>query len=120
MNLTRSEVAAILSKSALAPRSKYGVSRKDQRTTGGITFDSKREMNYYRLLCQAKIAGTIKFFLRQTRFDLPGGVKYYADFTVFYSDGRVEFVDAKGMRTPVYVVKRKQVWEIYGVEIKEV
>jgi hypothetical protein len=120
MNMSREEVAAILSRSSLAPRNKYGVSRKDQRTTGGITFASKREMNHFRQLQGMKAAGVVKFFLRQTRFDLPGVVKYYADFAVFYVDGRVDFLDAKGVRTPVYAVKRKQVRELYGVDIREV
>ena len=99
---------------------KYRVARKDERTVDGITFASKRELSRWRTLCDMKRAGIVKMILRQTPFHLPGNVKYLADFTVFYTDGRVEFEDSKGAKTQTYIIKRKMVKAIYGVEIKEV
>lgn len=62
-------------------------------------------------------SGEVLFFLRQPMFELHAGVKYYADFQVFYADGHVEFVDTKGMDTDISKVKRKLVEEMYPVEI---
>lgn len=86
---------------------------------GGQKFDSKKEAAYYDQLCLKQKAGLVLFFLRQTRFDLPGGVVYRCDYTVFYADGTVAFVDVKGIRTPEYVAKRKIVEALYPVTIIE-
>lgn len=85
----------------------------------GIKFASKKEAAYYsELLIRIKI-GEVLFFLRQTPFHLPGGVKYVCDFTEFHSDGTVWFVDVKGMRTPTYKAKKKMVEALYPIEITE-
>ena len=63
-------------------------------------------------------SGEVLFFLRQPMFELHAGVKYYADFQVFYTDGHVEFVDTKGLDTDISKLKRKQVEEKYPIEIK--
>jgi hypothetical protein len=98
-------------------RDKYNRSPKEERTTEGIIFDSKKEMNYY---LQLKQNPDISFFLRQVPFHLPGKVKYRADFMVVYPDNRIEFIDVKGMRTDMYKLKKKQVESLYPVKIKEV
>lgn len=89
-------------------------------TRDGIRFDSKKEAAYYEKLKAMVAAGDVVFFLRQVRFDLPGGVKYYCDFQVFLSAGDVEFVDVKGYRTKEYLSKKKMVEAIYPIKIKEV
>lgn len=86
----------------------------------GISFPSKLEARYFDTLEVKKRIGEVVFFLRQVSFDLPGGVRYVADYQVFYADGSVEFVDVKGMDTPASKLKRKQVEELYPVEIKVV
>jgi len=86
----------------------------------GIKFDSKKEAAYYMFLKTKKKAGLVLFWLRQVPFHLPGGVTYRCDFEVFMTDGTVEFIDVKGMRTPQYIQKRKQVEALYPVTIKEV
>jgi len=83
----------------------------------GKNFDSKMEGRYYEQLKLRQLAGDVIFFLRQVPFDLPG-MKYVADFQVFLSDGTVEFIDVKGMDTPMSKAKRKAVEEIYPVTIK--
>jgi hypothetical protein len=87
-------------------------------TTDGIKFDSKKEANYYIQLKLRVRQGEIVFFLRQVPFDLPGNVKYRVDFQEFHADGTIKFVDVKGMQTPDFIMKKKQVESLYPVEIE--
>lgn len=98
-------------------RSKYNAKAV---VVDGMRFDSKKEAEYYRQLKIQQEDGSILFFLRQTPFHLPGGVKLVLDFIVFYVDGLVRFVDVKGMRTDTYKVKKRIVEDVYGIEIEEV
>jgi len=88
--------------------------------TDGIKFSSKKEARRYQDLKLLQKAGEVLFFLRQTPLHLPGNIKYVCDFLVFYSDGTCEFEDVKGMKTPMYILKKKQVEAIYPIEIKEI
>ncbi len=84
----------------------------------GIRFASKEEGKYYLYLKNDK---NVHHFLRQTPFHLPGGVRYYLDFLVFYGDGapfRMVHVDVKGIETPVFKIKKRQVEEIYRIKIE--
>lgn len=63
-------------------------------------------------------AGEVLFFLMQTPFHLPGDVQYRVDFVVFLANGEVEFIDCKGMDTPVSNIKIKMVQDLYPLEIK--
>ncbi len=65
-------------------------------------------------------AGDVIFHLRQVPFHLPGNVKYVVDFVLFNVDGTVDFVDVKGMKTPMYILKKKMVENLYPISIKEV
>jgi hypothetical protein len=84
----------------------------------GKKFPSKLERAYYNQLVLRQKAGDVLFFLRQVAFDLPGNVRYFADFEVFLPDGTVEFIDCKGMMTKISDMKIKQVEEIYPITIK--
>lgn len=84
----------------------------------GIRFDSKKEAAYYEKLKLWRSAGEVLFHLRQVPFDLPGGVKYRADFVIFWADGDVTVVDVKGFDTPQSKQKRKQVEALYPIEIQ--
>ena len=86
----------------------------------GITFDSKREARYYSRLKILKEMGEVSYFLRQVPFDLPGNVKYRVDFMIVGVGGRVRYVDVKGKRTAMYILKKKQVEAFYPVTIEEV
>jgi len=85
----------------------------------GLKFRSAKEARYYDQLKLLEKCGTVLFFLRQPKFDLPGRVTYSADFQVFYEDGNVEFIDVKGKKTKGYIRNKKMVEALYPVEIIE-
>lgn len=86
----------------------------------GIKFPSMKEAKYYSELKLRQSAGEVTFFIMQTPFHLPGNVKYVCDFQVFLADGTIEFIDVKGMKTPIYTVKKKLVEALYPIKIIEV
>lgn len=86
----------------------------------GIRFASKKEATYFDKLKLLQKAGEVILFLRQVPFDLLGGLKYRADFLVFYTDGHCEVIDVKGFRTKDYILKKKLVESLFPVEILEV
>lgn len=87
-------------------------------------FDSQRE---YARWCELKImlgAGEIRDLHRQVRYDLKvNGVLvcyYVADF-VYTTVGNVTVVeDVKGVRTGVFLLKKKLMKACWGVDIREV
>jgi hypothetical protein len=84
----------------------------------GIKFRSKKERRRYLELMALQNAGEC-WFLRQVPFYLPGNTKYVLDFLVFWKDGRQTFEDSKGKKTPMYIMKKKQVEALYPVRIVE-
>ena len=84
-----------------------------------IKFPSKKEKAYYLKLKERQKSGEILFFLRQVPLHLEGGIRYVVDFLEFHSDQTVHFVDVKGYKTSVYVMKRKQAMDRYPIEIEE-
>ena len=86
----------------------------------GIKFASKKEAKRYLELKMLQASGDVLFFLRQVPFHLQGGVKYVADFLVFWSNGEVTIEDVKGLKTPMYNTKKKQVEVAYPITITEV
>lgn len=93
----------------------------------GIRFDSKAEARRYAELKMYQTGGVISNLQRQVRFQLTvNNVKcgvYIADFC--YTDTAGSFVveDVKGgkaTQTPLYRLKKKLMFAIYGYEIKEV
>ena len=53
-------------------------------------------------------------------FHLPANVKYVCDFLCFWQDDTVTVEDVKGIKMPMYVLKKKQVEAIYPIKIMEV
>lgn len=99
-------------------------------TIDGETFDSKKEARRWLELKYLEKAGEIKGLRRQIKFVLipsqrRGGkviereCAYKADF-VYECGGKVVVEDAKGMRTPDYIIKRKMMLYFHGIQIKEV
>lgn len=101
----------------------------------GIVFDSKKEARTYAELKLLKAAGEIKDFARQVSFELvpaqyqeangkkkciEKAVTYKADFVVEHLDGERSVIDCKGMRLPVYTVKRKLMLFIHNIRIQEI
>ncbi len=102
-------------------RSKYG-SRKT--VVDGITFDSKREAEYYSTLKAMECVGRIRDLELQKEYRLEvGGVlicKYRADFVYWdVASSAQVVVDVKGYRTEVYRLKKKIMKAILGIEIQE-
>lgn len=89
-------------------------------TLDGSRFQSKLEGSYYQFLKLLEKSGKVLFFLSQVPIRLPGNAKYICDFQVFYEDGTVSFVDVKGIETPMFKLKRKQVEELYPIKIEVV
>ena len=83
-------------------------------------FASRKEARRYRELRLLEKSGELLFFLRQVPFHLPANVKYVCDFLCFWQDDTVTIEDVKGIKTPLYVLKKKQVEAIYPVKIMEV
>jgi hypothetical protein len=89
----------------------------------GITFASKKEAKVY---CDLKImmaAKEILGFTLQPEFPIfingKKVFKYIADFRVLYEGKPEEFWDVKGVRTPIYRLKKKCVEAEYGIKIIE-
>ncbi len=98
-------------------RNKYGAKKT---VVDGITFDSMKEARYYSTLMLAKKTGELLFFLRQVPLHLPGGTKLVVDFVEFWADGEVKVTDVKGIPTPVYKIKKREVEHHYPFKINEV
>ena len=114
-------------KPTYSKKSKYG-SRKV--TIDGVTYDSLKE---YHRFCDLKLmqsAGIITGLQRQVKYELiptqringkviERPVNYYADF-VYKMDRQLVVEDVKGYKTPEYVIKRKLMLSVYGIQIHEV
>lgn len=97
----------------------------------GELFDSRREAARWRDLQLMQRAGQISRLERQVRYLLvpsqydengkllERAVTYVADF-VYIQDGKLVVEDVKGLKTDVYVVKRKLMLSEYGIRIREV
>lgn len=101
----------------------------------GIVFASKHEYERWLVLLQMQEEGKIWGLERQVPFTLIPSqriagkvverpVKYVADFTYTTTadDGTNWFVveDAKGVKTPEYIVKRKLMLWVHGIRVQEV
>ena len=85
----------------------------------GIVFDSRAEGRFYEHLLDLMHDGVVESFEMQKPYTLLDkfphpktgktirAIKYVPDFEVIYTDGRVEVVDVKGMRTDVFRMKCK-------------
>lgn len=100
-------------------KNKFG---NEEMEIDGIVFQSKREGRRYRRLKLQELAGVITGLRRQVPYRLIEtfkykgetirGVKYYADF-VYFKDGIEITEDAKGKRTPDYILKKKMLLTKY-------
>ncbi|MEZ7524029.1 DUF1064 domain-containing protein [Burkholderia vietnamiensis] len=108
-------------------RSKYG-NRKV--VVDGITFDSEREGARYSTLARMRAAGEITQLQIQVPFEIVpaavvGGRKrpartYIADFVYRDAGGALVVEDVKGVRTPVYTMKRHLMKVVHNIDIVEV
>ena len=86
----------------------------------GIKFASKKEYKRYKELQILQQCGEVIFFLRQVPFHLQAGVKYVCDYLVFWASGNVTIEDVKGVKTDMYILKKKMVEATYPIVITEV
>lgn len=107
---------------------KYG-NKKAQ--IGDVQFDSKREAKRYQELKALEHMGHISELQLQVRFELipkqrtpsgkaERGCDYIADFRYRDKFGHLIVEDTKGVRTADYIIKRKLMLKIHGIEIQEV
>jgi hypothetical protein len=104
-------------------KSKYGA----KRTNG---YASKREANIAAQLQALQRADVITGLCEQVRFELVPAQKgarrsekplvYVADFTYQDKNGLGHVVDVKGLRTPMYIAKRKLMLFIHKIEVERV
>lgn len=96
---------------------------------GAEKYRSGLEAKRHQDLLLLERSGTISNLRREVPYVLIPGVRiqgrmrppirYVADF-VYTCDGKQVVEDAKGMRTPVYRLKRHMMAAILGIEIREV
>jgi hypothetical protein len=86
---------------------------------GNAKFSSKKEAAHWNDLLLAKRSGELLFALRQVPFHHSSGVRYVVDFLEFWADGTVRVVDVKGIRTPMYKVKKKMIESEFPIKIEE-
>lgn len=91
------------------------------RTEG---YASKRERDVAAKLWALERAGKISGLREQVPFVLVEGrgnvrgIRYIADFC-YEEDGRQVVADAKGYKTPIYVLKRKLMFLLLGITVLE-
>lgn len=88
--------------------------------TDGVRYASKKEARYAAQLELRKKAGEVVFYLTQVPIRLPGGTKLVVDFLEFLSDGTARFVDAKGVETEAFRIKRREIEALYPIKIETV
>lgn len=116
----------------VAKRQKYG--NKVTTDADGTKHASKKQATRYRDLGLLMKSGEIMMLAREVRFRLPGGVEYRADHVFcnqralmviaeLIKDGDMTVEDVKGAATQkeaVYRLKKRQMKECLGIEIREV
>lgn len=122
--MTAKEFQAI----AKPKRSKYG---NVKTVVDGITFDSKKEADRYRVLKAQEEAGEISHLERQPKIPLFSGANpvrgesgrqlyYKPDFRYFNATSERVIEDCKGFKTKEYLLKKAYVQAMFpGVRILE-
>lgn len=116
-----------------SPRKKGGQKYGNIKTeVDGVKFDSRAEARRWADLLLLQRAGEIRDLQRQVEFELvpkqarPSGgierpVAYVADFTYIDSKtGRQVVEDVKGASPDVWIIKRKLMLHVHGIEVREI
>ena len=92
----------------------------------GRLFDSKAEAARWQELQLLERAGEITELERQVEYELipkqkgERAVKYIADFRYVDNEGKTVVEDTKGVKTPVWIIKRKLMRRVHGIRVREV
>lgn len=92
----------------------------------GRLFDSKAEAARWQELQLLERAGEITELERQVEYELipkqkgERAVKYISDFRYIDHEGKTVVEDTKGVKTPVYILKRKLLLWVHGIRVREV
>lgn len=97
---------------------KHKFNAKQAVDSQGIKYSSKLERKHAERLIFLQKAGEVLFFLRQVPFVLPGNTTYRADFMVFWANGDCTIEECKGLDLAMGKLKRKQVEDLYPVQIR--
>jgi hypothetical protein len=99
--------------------SKYNAKKTE---IDGYVFDSRAEADFYSTLRLREKAGEITDLVLQPKFPVVVEGKkictYIADFQ-YNENGKQFIVDVKGVKTPIYRIKKKLVEAIYKITITE-
>ena len=107
----------------LIPQPKKSKYKNEKVNIDGLVFDSKKEARHYQSLKFQRSAGLLFFDCQVSYPIVVNGIKiavYIADFVVTYPDGSSEVHDVKGVKTQVYQLKKKLIFAVYGIKIKEI
>ena len=111
-------------KISLLPQNKKSKFKNRRCIANGITFDSIHEAKRYVVLFYKQSAGEIFKLEIHKKFNIVvNGEKictYESDFTYFNKSGARIVEDAKGVKTPVYKLKKKLMLAVHGITITEV
>ncbi len=108
---------------------RYAANKFGNVKTNG--YHSKREAKRAAELKALQLAGEINVLMQQYEFTLipaqykdgkciERACKYIADFVYEDSEGRRIVEDVKGMKTPAYIIKRKLLLYVHGIQVREV
>ena len=92
----------------------------------GRLFDSKAESARWLELLLLERVGEITELERQVEYELipkqkgERAVKYIADFRYKGHEGETVVEDTKGVKTPVWIIKRKLMLRVHGIRVREV
>lgn len=91
--------------------SKYGARKTEYN---GVTYASGLEAACAAQLDRLQAAGLVVEWKGQPRYELAAGLRYTADFEVRYATGLPRVIDAKGVLTRDFVMRRKLFEDRYG------
>lgn len=123
LRLTTEQYRAMTNKADPEKKGKFG---NVKQKMDGHDFDSTKELNRYIELKQMQESGAIKGLKVHPSFPLEvNGYEiciYEADFEYMEMGGsayRTVVEDCKGVRTPVYILKKRLMMALKGIEIRE-
>ena len=110
----------------MRPASKF---KNIKETRNGMKFSSKKEARRHDELMLMQKFGIINSLQLQVKYELippmkllrktERAVHYVADFVYYTKDGQLVVEDVKGIKTRDYIIKRKMMAFIHGIEILE-